>query len=150
MEGWVVPLTGVAANGNVTQAYPAWAPAGANPAVATLGQQLRGAIEGICYSLQIATDGTNGGIIQLYDINGAKAGINVSSATAITDAQLLAMIASGDAKLIYVQNFISTPETPINMGVRAFQFGLGLRYVGSGSCTANLVVTGGYRYTTKL
>lgn len=150
MEGWVVTLTGVAADGNVTQLYPAWAAAGANPAVATLGQQIRQPIEGQVISLQIRTDGTNGGVIELYDINGTQAGANVSSAAVITDTQLDAAIAAGNAKLIYTQNFIASPETPINMGWKGFQKGLAARYVGSGFCDLNLVINGGYRYIDKL
>lgn len=150
MEGWVVQLTGVAANGDVTQLYPAWAAAGANPGTAVLGDQIRQPIEGQITNLQIRTDGTNGGIIELYDINGAEAGANVSSAAVITDAQLDAAITAGTAKLIYTQNFIASPETPINMGWKGFLKGLAARYVGSGFCYLNMVVNGGYRYIDKL
>jgi hypothetical protein len=150
MEGWVVELTGVGATGDVTQLYPAWAAAGAVPGSATLGDQIRQPIEGQITNLQIRTDGTNGGIIELYDINGADAGADVSSLTAITDAQLDAAIAAGTAKLIYTQNFISSPETPINMGWKGFSKGLAARNVGSGLCYLNMVVNGGYRYITKL
>lgn len=151
MERWVCALTGVAADGNVTQLYPAWAATATAPASATNGQQIRNPTSGILWQLQVKTDGANAGVIELYDINGIERGIDVSSAAVITDTQLDAAIAAGDAKLIYSQNFIATPETPFNLGVAAFQKGLAARFVAAaGACTLNLTVDGGYRYTTKV
>jgi hypothetical protein len=152
MEAWSgISLGFVAAAGNVTQLYPTWAPAGVDPATATNGQQIRQPIEGVLYSLQVETDGTNGGVIEIWDVNGANAGADVSSATTITDAELDSLAALGLAKLIYSQNFAASGLTPPSAGPRAFQRGLAARFVGAaGLCKLNLVVNGGFRLTTKV
>lgn len=151
MEGWVVQLSSVANNGDITQLYPAWAAAGADPSTATLGDQIRQPIEGQIISLQVRTDGTNGGYVELWDANGALGGADVSSDDEISDAEMAAMISAGNAKLIYTQNFVALPETPINMGWKGFLKGLAARFVGTGGvCYLNIVVNGGYRYITKL
>lgn len=151
MEGWTQSLAAVTASGNLEQLYPSWAPAGVDPASATTGQQLRGPVEGKVWSLQLQTDGTNAGIIELWDVNGADAGANVSSTNVITNAQLVALQALGKAKLMYSQNFIASPETPITMGVKAFQHGLAARFVGlAGTLGVNLTVSGGFRLTDKI
>lgn len=148
MDRWVVDLTIVAANGNVTQLYPDYAVAGTDPATATVAQQVRKPCEGQLISLQLASDGTNAGILELYDISGDELGINVSSAAVISDAQLDAAIAAGKAKRILVQNFAGSGLTPwAPVGPASFMKGLAARAVGaSGACTLNLVVHGGYRY----
>lgn len=153
MESWAaVSLSAVTdATGNVTQLYPPFAVAGVNPATAMLGQQIRSPLEGLLYSLQIETDGTNGGTLQIYDISGLDAGADVSSATVITATQLNAMITAGRAKIIYEQNFISSPETPVGFGYRNFMHGLAGRLISaSGSCKLNMVVGGGFSYRTKI
>lgn len=151
MEGWVIPLTFVSATGNLTQIYPAWAAAGTAPGSAVLGDQIRQPIEGQLFSLQIQTDGSNAGTIEIWDINGADVGADVSSGTTITNTQKNTAVTAGIAKLIYTQNFIASPETPFNMGYKSFQKGLAARFVGAaGACTLNLTVDGGYRYITKL
>lgn len=152
MEAWSgITLEDVLSNGNLKQLYPTWAPTGVDPAVATNGQQIRGPIEGTLYSLQIETDGTNGGVIEIWDVNGADAGADVSSLDVITDTQLDALAARGLAKLIYSQNFAASGLTPPSAGPRSFQRGLAGRFVGSaGTCKLNLVVNGGFRLTTKV
>ncbi len=152
MEAWSgVSLSFVASNGDLNQLYPTWCPAGINPATATNGQQIRGVVEGIMYSVQVETDNTNAGVIQLWDVNGADAGADVSSAVAITDAQLQTLITAGLAKLIYEQNITATGVTPPTSGFRTFQRGLAGRFVaGAGACKLNLVVQGGFRLTTKV
>ena len=154
MESWVITLTGVAADGNVTQLYPAKCSAGIAPGSATNGQQIRRPCNGTLYNIQIKTDGTTSGSLELYDIDGAKAGADVSSLTVITDTQLDAAITAGDASLIFDQNFAATPTTPISVSPRGFMKGLAARYVQSGgtggTIVVNLVVSGGYRKTTKV
>lgn len=153
MEGWVVALTAVADNnGNLTQLYPPYAAAGA-AAPFTSGATIRQPTEGQIYSLQIQTDGTNGGILELWDISGLEVGADVSSATAITNTQKNAGVSAGVAKLIYSQNFDSDPITPINMGYKGFMKGLAARLItsgGTGGCNLNITVNGGFRYITKL
>jgi hypothetical protein len=148
MDRWVVPLTVVAANGDATQAYPPIATAGIDPATATPGQLVRCPCEGQLVSLQVATDGTNALILEVYDISGIELGINVSSATAITDTQLDAAITAGKAKLIFEQNVAGSGLTPFaSVGPARFMKGLAFRAVGAaGTCKVNAVVQGGYRY----
>ncbi len=157
MEGWVVELTAVLPTGNLQQLYPNYTSAGVNPATATNGQSIRRPCEGTMYNLQIRTDGVNGGYLELWDVSGAQV-TDVSSATTITDAQLTALIALGVAKMIYTQNFSASSLTPFNAYPRGFQRGLAARYVNYtenpdtavGSCLLNLVVQGGFQFTTKV
>lgn len=149
-EGWVCPLTAVAATGDLTQLYPAWVSAGVAKAGSTNGQLIRRPLQGALHSIQVEADGTNGGIIQIYDIDGGQFGADVSSGTAITNAQLTTALAGGGAKLIFEQQFAGTTGSgPINApGVyRAFLKGLAARMTmdtPTGGCKLNLVVGGGY------
>lgn len=147
MDRWVVPLSIVAATGVVTQLYPVWASAGIDPATATPSQEVRQPCEGQLISLQVATDGTNALILEVYDISGIELGIDVSSATAITDAQLDAAIAAGKAKLIFEQNVAGSGLTPFApVGPARIMKGLAARAVGAtGTCKLNMVVQGCYR-----
>ncbi len=153
-DAWVIPLTAVASTGDVTQLYPAWCTAGVAKAGSTNGQLIRRPHEGAMHSLQIEPDGSNGGTIQIYDIDGGENGADVSSATAITNAQLAAAITAGRAKLIFEQTFAGTVGSGVvnAPGIfRAFMKGLAARFSNdaggpgpSGICTLNLVVDGGY------
>lgn len=149
-EGWVCPLTAVATTGDLTQLYPAWVSAGVAKAGSTNGQLIRRPLQGALHSIQIEADGTNGGTIQIYDIDGGDVGADVSSATAITNAQLTTLINAGKAKLIWEQQFAGTVGTgPVNAAgiFRAFMKGLAARMTmqsPAGGCTLNLVVSGGY------
>jgi len=148
VQKWIIPLTIASATSDVNQAYPAWATVGTNPATATPSQLVRVPCEGQLTSLQVATDGINALTLQCYDISGMELGINVSSLTAITDAQLSAAIAAGKAQLIYEQNFVGAGTTPVPpIGPARFMKGLAFRAVGAtGTCKVNLTVQGGYRY----
>lgn len=152
MEGWSgISLSAVTSTGNLTQLYPTWAPTGIAKASATNGQQIKTPCEGILHQVQVKTDGTNGGTIEIWDLNGDDAGADVSSATTVTNAQLTTLQSMGLAKLIYSQNFQAAPTTPFGTGFRPFQRGLAARFVAaSGSCDLNLVVGGGFRLTTKV
>lgn len=147
MERWVCNLEDVLSDGVLTQLYPDSAAAGIDPATATPSQQVRHPCEGTLIALQVKTDGTNGGTLQVYDINGWETGDDVSSATAITNAHLVTALADGRAKIIFEQNFAGsglTPFTPI--GPARFMKGLAARFVGSaGAIEVNLTVQGGYR-----
>lgn len=151
MEGWVCDLTIVAANGNVTQLYPAFAAAGAALNTTTVGDQIRTPCLGTLVAMQLMTDGANGGILELYDINGCDLGIDCSAADIITDTQLDAAVLAGKAKLIFSQNFAGSGLTPwAPIGPSAFMKGLAARAVGvTGTCKLNLRVRGGFCYTTR-
>lgn len=153
MEAWSgISLSAVTATGNLKQLYPTWVSAGVAPGSATTGQQIRTPCDGQLLSIQIKTDGTNGGVIEIWDVNGHDGGADVSSSDVITDTQLDALAALGLAKLIYSQNFDGSATTPPpGHGPRSFSRGLAARMVGSaGACELNLVVNGGFRKTTKI
>lgn len=149
IDSWACPVTAVTtATGDLTQLFPPWASAGVNPASATAGQEIRKATEGFLRAAQVYTDGSNGGYMEIWDVNGADYGVNVSSATAITNAQLVALQALGKAKLIWVQRFAATAgaSTPSSWG-KQFVHGLAARFVSAtgGDCTLVLDVEGGFR-----
>ncbi len=145
-EGWAgVELGFVASNGNVTQLYPTYCSAGTAIATATPAQMVRVPTGGELVSLQVETDGTNGGIVQIYDVDGLDAGADISAGTTITNTQLVALIAAGKAKLIYEQNVIGTGLTPPSTGYKRFLKGLAGRFVGAaGSVKLNMSVNGGF------
>lgn len=149
-QAWVASLAAVAATGDLTQLYPDFCPTGTAKASASPGDQIRRPIEGKLHSVQLETDGSNGGLIQLYDIDGSEAGANVSSLEAITNAQLTALIASGKARLVFEKTFAAaTGAETVGIGqFRSFAKGLAARFSNAGptgTCKLNLVVTGGYR-----
>lgn len=149
-QAWVASLTAVAADGNATQLYPTFCPTGTAKASASPGDQIRKPCEGKLHSLQVETDGSNGGLLQVYDISGEEAGANVSSLAVITNAQLTAMISSGKARLIFEKTFAAaTGAETVGMGqFRSFAKGLAARFSNAGptgTCELNMVVTGGYR-----
>lgn len=152
---WVITLGFVAANGNVTQAYPAYAAAGVQKGGVSdvLGASIRCPVGGLLHSIEVKPDGSNAGALEIYDIDGNDAGADVSSNTAITDTQLDALIAAGKAKLLWTQSFAGTVGSgPKNAaGVyRQFSKGLGLRFVAAaGACTVTLNVTDGFQYRTS-
>lgn len=149
-DAWVVSLSAVAANGDVTQLYPDWCSAGVDPASATNGQLIRRPYEGALHSIQIKPDGTNGGTIEIYDINGLELGVDVSSAAAISDTVLDTAITAGKAKLIFTQSFAGTVGSGVvnAPGIyRGFMKGLAARFWNAGptgACVLNLVVNNGY------
>lgn len=148
--GWVCPLTCVATTGVVTQLYPAWVSAGVAYQTSTNGQLLRRPLQGAMHSVQIEPDGLNGGTIEIYDVDGGEIGADVSSLTAITNAQLVAAIASGKARLIWEQQFVGTvgsgPVTAAGI-YRDFMKGIAARFSSdspAGTCKLNLVISGGF------
>lgn len=144
-DSWVVPLSGVTSTGSLKQCYPDWVPLGVAPGAA--GERLK-PCQGILLSAQVKTDGVNAGTIEIWDVSGEDAGADVSSATAITNAQLTAIqnrVKKGLAKLLYTQNFPADGGAEkIALSPRAFSRGLAARYVGSGACTLVLQVEGGF------
>ncbi len=148
MDRWLCDLTLGAASGDVQQLYPAWATTGGAYSTSTPSTQIRQPCEGQLISLQVCSDGTNGGVLEMYDISGYQLGVDVSTGTAISDTVLDAAITAGKAKFILKQNFAGSGLTPwAPVGPASFMKGLAARAVGvTGTCTLNLVVHGGYRY----
>ncbi len=149
-DPWVCALTAVAATGDLTQLYPVTCTAGVAKAASTNGQLLRRPREGSLASIQVQPNGTDGGTIEIYDIDGAPWGADVSSATAITNAQLVVALAAGKAKLIWSQDFTGTVGSgPVNASgmPRQFMKGLAARFSNTtptGTCNLDLVVAGGF------
>lgn len=140
-----ISLSAVTSTGNLTQLYPTWVSAGLT--TTTAGSLRRHPCEGQLYSIQVKPDGTNGGIIEIWDLNGDDVGANVNTATTITNAELVTAQGLNLARLIYSQNFSGTVgAATTGTGFRPFQRGLAARFVaGAGSCELNLAVDGGQR-----
>ena len=146
LETWVITLEDVTSTGNLTQLYPSWVSAGAVPP-GSPSAEIRMPTQGFLRAAQVKTDGSNGGYVEIWDINGLDAGADVSSLTVITNAQLVAMQAAGLAKCLWNQNFTATSgaSTPSIFGKQVMR-GLAARFVGAaGEITLNLDVEGGYR-----
>lgn len=145
MQGWgKVQLTGGTSTGPLTQLYPAELPAGDALPIAQMGT-LRRPQGGRLGQISIMTDGVNGGTVELWDMTGLDYPADVSSATAITNAQLVALQARGKARLVWSQNFGATPADPAPWALaQGFMRGLAARYIGTGTCYLNLIAEGGY------
>jgi hypothetical protein len=152
MEAWSgIQLTAVAAAGDLQQIFPTWTPNGQTSLQnRTPGQTVRRPTQGTLHSIQIRTDGANGGTIEIWDVSGEDIPVDVStpSTPTFTNAQLTALQARGLAKLIYAQDFVAnsgaaTPSAP----PRSFLRGLAARFINggpAGTCQLNLVVEGGF------
>lgn len=162
-DAWVINVTATGQsaagigtnNGDGIQLYPAWVTAGVAKATSSNGQLLRRPLQGALHSIQIEPDGSNGGSLQIYDMDATSEGADVSSAATVTAAQIAAALAATPprAKLLFEQTFAGTVGSGIvnAPGInRAFMKGLVARFgngagaAAAGSCTLNLVVDGGY------
>lgn len=146
-EAFNVALTGVASNGNVTQIYPPCCTAGVAKSGSTAGQLLRRPLQGVNHSFQLRSDGVNAGTLELWDIDGEDWGADVSSGTTITNAQLVAAVAAGQAKLLFRGDYAAGVGSGIlnAAGIyRPFAKGLAARLVSTGTGELNLVNDGGF------
>jgi hypothetical protein len=168
MQPWgPISLTATAVGspptGIITQLYPSWAspypgagsagsaaPGAALPVPAqTLYRRPQGGQFG---QVAVETDATDGGVIQLFDVNGLDILADVSSGTTITNAQMNALIAQNMAKLIWEQNFAAAPGAPIVWNwSQGFLRGLAARYIGApaATCKLNIIGAGGFQYLTS-
>ena len=148
MTPWAVTLTQVAATGNLTQLYPVFCTAGAG--AITQGEVVRRPCEGTINELLVSGDGSNSGTLELYDLNGNDGGADVDTLAAITNAQLVAMLAASPptAKLIKHVTIAGTDQlravtsgsagTPCMKGLAA-RFSSGSP---AGNCILNINATG--------
>lgn len=147
-NAWLMALSAVASTGVITQCYPAWAPAGVAPAAAARGDLIRKPMTCSLHSITISPDGTNGGLLEIWDVDGAEGGADVSSATAITNAEMTSLISRGLAKKIFEIDFAGTVgsgPSPYAGLYRAMSKGIAMRFSNAGptgACKANLVVGG--------
>lgn len=141
MEAWgSTALAATTSSGNVTQLYRSSISAGAALPIAA-GGTLRRPGGGRIGSIVVETDGTNGGVIQLFDINGLDAQADVSSGTTITNTQLTNAINNGVAKKIWEQNVSAAPGSTL-VWSQAFGFmrGIAARFVGAaGQVNLNII-----------
>ena len=152
MTPWAdITINAVASTaGDLTQLYPASCSVGTG--ALTLGTLIRKPCEGTLVALQVEPDGTNGGEIEIWDVNGADVGADVDTATAITQPQLTAAIAMGRARILYSQKFSgsSGSRLAIAHGV-PFMHGLAARYINStGYCQLNITADGGFCKTQRI
>lgn len=152
MEAWSgITLPFGTAVAPVRQLFPTWAVPGQtslfdrNP-----GFTVRRPNQGTLHSIQVRTDGADGGYVEFWDINGEDDRVDVSTPVTpvLTQANIDALVARGMAKMIYRQDFTAgfgaaTPSAP----PRPFLHGLAARFVGgAGFCELNLVVVHGFVY----
>lgn len=147
MAAFVITLSAVTSTGNLTQIYFPGATAGDGTGVS--GTQKRFPAGGLLFEAEVQADGTNGGVIELWDIDGNDGGADVDTATVITNAQMVvaAALSPPKARLIYSQSFAGsgTARLAINKGTR-FNWGLAARFVaGAGTCNVNFDVEMGFR-----
>ena len=143
MTPWFIKnLAAVAdSNGNLTQLYPPSFAAGTGQ-TGVGGVVFRKPAEGTLVNLQVDPDGVNGGTIELYDINGADAGADVNTGTAITAAQLATLLAAGKARQMYANDFSGSSGARISIAFGVpFMHGLAARYINVGPVgTVSLVL----------
>lgn len=155
MEAWGgITLTGVADNtGVLTQLYPTkcsaeTADSASSPAASK--STIRKPTGGRVGNISIQTDGADAGTLEIWDISGWENGADVSSGTAITNAQKNTAVTNQRAQLLWSQNFAATPSAPAPwMLAFGFQFGLAARYIGAGTCNITVTAEGGYYKTTR-
>jgi hypothetical protein len=111
------------------------------------GQTYRRPEGGRIGQVSVETDGTDGGTIQLFDINGLDVLADVSSGETITNAQLITALTAGKAKQIWEQNFASTAGSVIIYDwSKGFMRGLAARLIGTGTCDVLISAEGGFQY----
>lgn len=153
-DSWgAITLTSVLAAGNLTQLYPSWVSAGVAKAGSTAGQLIRRPLQGQLFSFQVMPINANSaGYLEIWDIDGGEGGADVSSATAITNAQALALVALGKAKLMFRQRIPGSANSGVLKDesiFRSFMKGLAVRYVADAgvgeTAELNVVAQGGYQ-----
>ena len=145
-----ISLTAVAdKTAALTQIYPASCTAGSG--ATSMGTLIRTPMEGVITNMSVESDGTNGGEIEIWDVNGDDIGADVNTSNVITQAQLTALLALGKARLIWSQKFLGSTAGRIPYaGTSNFVHGLAARYinavvgVATGVCDLNLTVDGGF------
>lgn len=149
MDAFTVNLTAVSSTGNLKQVYSPKCTPGAGTGAS--GSQKRQPNEGVLWNAEVKTDGTNGGTIEIYDINGADIGADVDTLDAITNAQLTSLLASGKATLMWTQSFAGSGSArlAITRGT-TFSKGLAARFWNAGvvgTCVLNIQWDGGQKKT---
>ena len=135
--------------GNLIQLYPASCSPGSGSGLK--GSQIRKPQAGITTSMQIQTDGINGGVLELWDVNGADAGADVDTLNVITAAQLNSLVARGMARILWSQNLTGSFAEPMRSANPVnFSHGIAARFVnqaGVGKVFINIFADGGFCYT---
>lgn len=152
MNTWATALASVAANGNLTQLFPASCTVGTG--ATTAGTEVRQPCEGQLMRAEVYPSANLGGIIELWDIKGLDEGAsnNTNTGATLSNAYLVAQQALGKAKLIWSQNFkgdAGLPKVIFDQNV-PFMNGLAARFVSAetGTCTLTVTAGGGFRKIT--
>lgn len=134
-QSWgIITVSAVASNGVATQLFPDTVSTGGSTAAAyppVGGGNVRRATEGYCEKFKIVPDGTNGGIVEVWDVAGLDRGAtnNVNDGTSLTDAYLTA-----NGRLIDKFRITGSAEQPYetNFAIHHHRFhnGLAVRFVG--------------------
>ncbi len=147
MTPFVVTLSAVGTTGNATQIFYDTMTAG--QAISnTPGRQYREAMHGVLHALEVEPDGSDGGTLQIWDLNGRDGGADVNLGSVVTNAQIAAAIAAGKGRLIYEQKFTGTTGTTVRSvrgAAMPFQHGLVARFsmgTPAGSCKLDLMTSG--------
>ena len=148
MNSQVVTLTAVTSTGNLTQIFPAGMTAG--PGTGAPGSMKRMTSSGCLFRAEVCPDGANGGVLELWDVDGSDGGANVDTGTTITNAQLNVSLALSPrrARLIYTQSFSGAgagdvrAQSIVPAGLH-INWGLAARFIGAaGTCSLNVSMEG--------
>lgn len=119
---------------------------------AAAGSLVRRPAGGRVGQIAIETDGTNAGLVEIYDMSGLDVLADVSSATVITNAQLTTALAAGKAKKLWEMNISASVGAPVVWAwSHGFLRGLVARFSNSGptgACHLNVTGEGGFQYYT--
>lgn len=143
MEAFTQGLSAVLAAGNLVQIYHPYCTAGSG--ATTQGTLVRKPIAGTLLRIEVQPDGTNGGVIELWDMDGNDGGADVNTSNVITNAQLVVAQNKQKAVKIWSQSFAGagTARLAVATGTR-FANGLVARFVAAaGTCTLNVDWGGG-------
>lgn len=147
MTPFIVDLSAVVLTGVGTQIYYPTCTPGVAPS-SSPGTQYREPIHGVLHSLEIEPDGSNGGELEVWDMNGRDGGADVNTAAVVTNAQIAAAIAAGKARLMYSQKFTGATGAVVRTvrgSAMPFQHGLVARFKnvgGTGTISLNLMTSG--------
>jgi hypothetical protein len=113
-----------------------------------MGTEKRRPKGGALVTVQVETDGVDGGMIELFDCDGEELGADVNTLDVITNAQITAGIAAGSVRKMYEQSFVGSSGARLNIAPGTpFMKGLALRFSNSGptgTMKATIVSDGGF------
>jgi len=140
-------LSGVAANGVVTQLFPTTIVTTVSTATypPSGGGLVKRAVNGRIDHITIESDGVNGGYVEIWDVTGLDRGAsnNANDSVSLTDAYV---DANGKLLATVMIKPAAGAGHPFgsSLGAIPFDKGLAMRYVGSGVVNVAPVIEGGF------